>query len=119
LFSSASRVPGGLLAREPWGRDQLCYQRWPWVTLLDRLDSDGPIVRDLGQQWVVMVAAQWNENFRERMGQVTGRTDNGVKDPVFADINRMRNDIIHHGGIASQRNTGRCEELCRSARCSS
>jgi hypothetical protein len=31
--------------------------------------------------------------------------------PCLADINRMRNDVIHRGRIASRRNTGRCEVL--------
>ena len=34
-----------------------------------------------------------------------------MKDPAMADIGRMRNDVIHHVGIASKRNTGRCEVL--------
>ena len=36
---------------------------------------------------------------------------NDVTDPAMADINRMRNDIVHHRGIATVRNSGRCEVL--------
>jgi hypothetical protein len=34
-----------------------------------------------------------------------------VKFATFADVCRMRNDTVHHRGIATKRNTGRCEVL--------
>jgi hypothetical protein len=87
------------------------YQRWPLRSLLDRLDADGPVVRQLGQQWVVMVASQWNDHYRARIADAHGVAKNDIAEPVMADINRMRNDIIHHRGLATAANTGRCEVL--------
>jgi hypothetical protein len=85
------------------------YQSWQIRTLKERLSPDGPVVRALGQQWVVMVASEWNDNFRPRIATAMGVEKNEVKDAAMADINRMRNDVIHHKGIATAKNTGRCE----------
>lgn len=85
------------------------YQRWPILSMSRRLDGDGPVVGDLGRQWVVMVASQWNDHFRRRYAEANGVPKNEFRDAGLADINRMRNDIVHHRGIASVANTGRCE----------
>jgi hypothetical protein len=58
-----------------------------------------------------MVASLWNDHFRERLAAAKGIAKNEVEDPFLADINRMRNDIVHHGGVATARNSGRCEVL--------
>jgi hypothetical protein len=93
-------------------RDEgLAYQRWPIASAADRLGPNGSVVRDLGQQWVVMVAAQWNDHYRRRIADALGIERNDVVEPVMADINRLRNDILHHRGVATSGNAGRCEVL--------
>jgi hypothetical protein len=88
------------------------WQAWPLKTMVERLGPDGPVVRSIGQQWVVSVAAQWNENYRQQFADAEGLADkNEIKEPIMADLNRMRNDILKHRGIATRRNTGRCEQL--------
>jgi hypothetical protein len=96
---------------DPNSTEGFAYQRWRLDELPDQLDADGPIVRAIGQQWVVMVAAQWNDHYRERLADAKSVEKNEVADPYLADLNRMRNDIIHHRGIATSRNTGRCEQF--------
>jgi hypothetical protein len=96
---------------DPNSAQGFSYQRWRLDTLPQRLGPEGDVVRALGQQWVVMVASQWNDHYRKRIADALGVKTNEVADPILADINRMRNDILHHRGIATARNTGRCEVL--------
>jgi hypothetical protein len=94
---------------DPNTANGFAFQRWPIHSLLERLDGDGPVIGDLGRQWLVMVASQWNDHFRRRFADVNRVALRDVKDAGMADINRMRNDIIHHRAIATEANTGRCE----------
>jgi hypothetical protein len=96
---------------DPNSAQGFAYQRWRLDTLADRLDGNGPVARDLGQQWIVMVAAHWNDHYRQRIANALGIAKNEVADPVMADLNRMRNDVVHHRGVATAKNTGRCEVL--------
>lgn len=54
-----------------------------------------------------MVGALWNEEFRGRCAMAN--ESESFDDPGMGDINKMRNDIVHHGAVATSRNTGRCE----------
>jgi hypothetical protein len=96
---------------DPNDPEGFAYQRWKYDGLEDRLAPDGPVSRILGQQWVVLVASLWNDHYRGRLAEAKGIPKNDVRDPFLADINRMRNDIVHHRGIATAQNTGRCEAL--------
>ncbi len=95
----------------PNSQEGLAYQRWSIRTLAERLAPEGPVVQALGQQWIVMVASKWNDHFRALIAKALGIEKNELKDAAMADINRMRNDIVHHRGIATKGNTGRCEVL--------
>lgn len=86
------------------------YQSWRIQDLPAHLDPDGPVFRALGQQWLVMVVAQW-EHYRKRLADAEGVETSEVEDAVLADLTRMRNDVVHHRGIATQHNTGRCERV--------
>jgi hypothetical protein len=82
---------------DPNTSEGFAYQRWSLHELPAQLDAGGPVVRALAQQWIVMVASQWNEHYRQRLADAKGIPKNDVKDPYLADVNRMRNDVIHHG----------------------
>jgi hypothetical protein len=106
------RGPGAMLFMghgDPNTADGFTWQSWEILSVPERLAEDGPVVRDLGRQWVVMVASQWNDVYRRRFAAASGVDLNEVKDAGMADINRIRNDIVHHDGIATARNCGRCE----------
>jgi hypothetical protein len=90
--------------------DGVAHLRWRFADLPSHLDPEiGTIPRALGQQWIVMVATEWGEHYRRRFAAAEGVDVKAIKDAGMADITRMRNDVIHHHGIASTRNTGRCE----------
>jgi hypothetical protein len=42
---------------------------------------------------------------------VQGVALNDIADPFLGDLNKMRNDVVHHYGVATRENTGRCEKL--------
>lgn len=96
---------------DPNSGESFYWQKWPLATIGERLGPDGPVIRSIGQQWVVGVATQWNEHFRRKFAEAEGVELNEIKDPLMADLNRMRNDILHHRGTATGKNTGRCESL--------
>jgi hypothetical protein len=94
---------------DPNSSEAITWQSWEIVSMPVRLAPGGPVIRDLGRQWIVMVASQWNDVFRKRFATADAIALNDVKDAGMADINRIRNDIVHHDGIATARNCGRCE----------
>jgi hypothetical protein len=93
---------------DPNTGDGFHWQKWPLNSTPERLGPDGPVIRSIGQQWVAALAAQWNEDFRARFATALGMETNEVIDPAMGDMNKLRNDILHHRGIATQRNAGRC-----------
>lgn len=95
---------------DPNEADTLGYQRWRIGDVAERLAEDGPVARDLGMQWAVMVAAQW-ESYRQKIADVQGVERNVITDQLMADVAYMRNDVVHHRGIATKQNCGRCKVL--------
>jgi hypothetical protein len=85
------------------------FLRWPALTLPQRLAAQGPVARDVGQQWLITVAAHWNDHFRGRLAEANRIKKSEFKEPGLADITKMRNDVLHHRGVATAANTGRCE----------
>ena len=82
------------------------WQRWQLNQIPDLLDPDLPVFRSIGQQWVVTLVAQWNEHFRQLFADALGLKVEQVVDPAMGDMNKLRNDILHHRGIATDRNAG-------------
>lgn len=67
----------------------------------------GPAHALLGQQWIVYVFARWEEEYRQRLSDAMGLAS--VKElvvPAFGDLRKFRNDIVHHGGVATRHNSG-------------
>jgi len=95
----------------PKDPDKFGYMKWKIKTIPERLAQDGPVAQRIGQQWAVLIHTQWEHNFRPRFAEAADIEKNDVKEPLMADIGRMRNDIIHHHGKATKKNCGRCEVL--------
>jgi len=90
------------------------FHQWAQADLLDNLDQRGLAARQIGHQWLTQVHHGWDDDhygFRARLAVARGLEKDDVKDPLFGDLNKMRNDVIHHRGIAQARNTGKCEHL--------
>jgi len=52
--------------------------------------------------------ALWDDEYRPRLAAIHGRTKNEEKYDLFGDLRRLRNDTVHHRGIATVEETGKC-----------
>jgi hypothetical protein len=119
MFESGEFMPDNLTEdstlffgnSDPNSPDGLAYSHFKIKDLADKFSPDGPIVRDLGQQWLVMVYAEWNDHFRPRFAAAEGVELSDIQDQVFGDLRRIRHDIVHHHGIATEGWTGKTEVL--------
>jgi hypothetical protein len=71
----------------------------------------GPVETMLGQQWIVFVFSGWEEDYRRRLAGALARPPNDLRFPLLGDLRLLRNDVVHHHGIATAGNAGRCEVL--------
>jgi hypothetical protein len=91
--------------RDPVG---LNYSRWRLGDLPALLATGGVVMAQISQQWVVAVYTEWEEHYRARL-TVEGGASEPLRLHAFGDLRHFRNDIVHHRGVATKNNTGRCE----------
>lgn len=84
---------------------------WKLSRLFREIASDGAVVNQLSQQWIVFFYAKWEDHFRKRLAAAHGCKPEQVLVPLFGDLRRIRNDVVHAQGFASAEHTGRCEVL--------
>jgi hypothetical protein len=71
----------------------------------------GPVETMLGQQWIVFAFSAWEEGYRRRLADALDCPLDDLRVPLLGDLRLLRNDVVHHRGIASARNAGRCKVL--------
>jgi len=91
------------------GREPKRVQVWRLDELQHRLAPDGPVAQFMSDQWVSSVYQQWEEVLRPQAAALLELSSNDVKIPILGDLRRLRDDVVHHRGVASTKNTGRCE----------
>lgn len=94
----------------PQDGDSVTYARWRLGDLPEALAEGGPMMAVISQQWAISVFTDWDVRYRKRITEAMG-ADKLLNLPEFGDLRHFRNDIVHHRGVASERNTGRCEVL--------
>ena len=77
--------------------------------LLEGSQKGGAFDRLLGQLWLVATCTVWEKRFRPDIARAMGRSANELTSEVFGDLTKLRNDVVHHGGIVS--NATRCRVL--------
>jgi len=87
------------------------YGRLKRSEVLGQVVLGGPVDILLGQQWVVYVFTAWEHGFRPRLAAAHGCEASELTYPLFGDLRLLRNDVVHHHGIATAEWTGRCEVL--------
>jgi hypothetical protein len=87
------------------------YATWTVRDLPERLSDGGSVAAAASQQWIVYVFTQWEHEYRPRLAAALGISKDEVVVPLMGDIRLLRNDVVHHRGIATSDNTGKCEEL--------
>jgi hypothetical protein len=85
------------------------YASWRLSEARSRVEDQVP--RTLSQHWVVAFFALWEHGFRPALAAAHGCDASELVHPVFGDLRHMRNDVVHHHGIATPENTGKCELL--------
>jgi hypothetical protein len=85
------------------------YTRWKLSEARVQLARSGPVEQRLSQQWIVYTYTAWEHGYRARLEAAHGYESGRLKVPLFGDLRRLRNDVVHHLGVATQENSGRCE----------
>lgn len=96
---------------DPSDPETRAYQRWRIDSIPGRLAEGGPVAEQLGQQWAVLIYAQWEHNFRPRLAEALGVEVGDVRDDLMGDIRHIRHDILHHAGVGTGDHCGRCKVL--------
>ncbi len=92
----------------PASPESVAYSKWRLGDLPELLGEGGSVATRISQQWVISVYAEWEEHYRGRISEAMGLSE-PLKRPPFGDLRLFRNDIVHHRGIATAENSGRCE----------
>jgi hypothetical protein len=93
------------------GEESRLLAQWRMSAARKRAEPGGPVQTKLGHQWVVFVYSLWEHEYRLRLAAARGRAASEERYPLLGDIRRLRNDIVHHHGVATLANTGKCEVL--------
>lgn len=83
---------------------------YSYVTLSEltaAANPGGTTASTLSQQWIVSSFHAWEDNHRPAFARMCGVDTNDILSPIMGDLRNLRNDIIHHHGIASTANTGK------------
>jgi len=95
----------------PQERPSDAFAVWPRSLLASRLAPEGVAARQAGHQWVVHVFSMWEHGYRPRLAAARGVDTDDVKIPVLGDLRLIRNDVVHHRGIATADSSGKCQQL--------
>jgi hypothetical protein len=97
-----------LSSGDPRDPASLNYSKWRLGDLPALLATGGVVMAQISQQWAVAVFTEWEEHYRARLTAASGASE-PLRLSAFGDLRRFRNDIVHHRGVATKENTGRCE----------
>jgi len=89
------------------------YLMWNNRVLVDeKLGRDGAFAVQLSNSWIISLVAAWEYRFRQEIAALLKLpTRNDLTSDEMGDLTLMRNDIVHHHGVATTNNCGRCRSL--------
>jgi hypothetical protein len=85
--------------------------QWRMSAARTQVEPGGPVQTKLGHQWIVFFYSLWEHMYRPRLAAARGRAASEERYPLLGDMRKLRNDVVHHHGVATLANTGRCEVL--------
>ena len=85
------------------------HSQWRLSEVRQQLADGGPVEQRLGRQWIVYVYTAWDNEYRPRLERARGLEKDALKVPLMGDFRRLRNDVVHHRGIATKKNAGKCK----------
>lgn len=86
---------------------------WRRSDLESAARKDGWLREWLTDAWIALIFARWEGHYRPAFAATHGIEPSRVNSVVVGDIRLMRNDVIHHRGIATAKNTGKCKIITR------
>lgn len=75
--------------------------------------ADGWLQEWLTHAWLALMFARWEAYYRPAFANANGVDQRQVRSDVIGDIRNLRNDVIHHRGIATAKNTGKCKVVTK------
>lgn len=78
--------------------------------LRERNEKDGLNYKTIGNLCLVLVYQFWEDNCRHKLENISELRKNAIQSPLWGDIGRLRNSIIHNNGIAID-NVNKCSIL--------
>lgn len=81
---------------------------WTKSRIESAAHEDGWMQQWLTQAWVTLVFARWEGYYRPAFAREHGVEARAVRSNVIGDLRHLRNDIVHHAGVATAGNTGKC-----------
>lgn len=75
--------------------------------------ADGWLQQWLTHAWLALMLARWEAHYRPAFAEAHGVDPKRVRSDVVGHIRNLRNDVIHHNGIATAKNTGKCKVLTK------
>lgn len=86
---------------------------WHKSELESAVAPQGWLQQITSQGWITATHSRWEFYYRPKIAKLFEVSVGSVLSDAMADINNLRNDIIHHGGKASKKNTGKNKVLTR------
>lgn len=87
------------------------HLRRPVKELRADLTPGGAVLNLLGCMWIVTLYTTWDTRFRRLLAEATSRSSRDIRWHAMGDLRRLRNDVVHHRGIATKAESGKCEIL--------
>lgn len=84
---------------------------WRKSQIEDAASTDGWLQEWLTHAWLALMFARWEAYYRPAFADANSVAQEQVRADVIGDIRNLRNDVIHHRGIATAKNTGKCKVL--------
>lgn len=75
--------------------------------------QDGWLQQWLTHAWLALMFARWEAYYRPAFAEANGVEKEQVRSDVIGDIRNLRNDVVHHRGLATKKNTGKCKILTK------
>lgn len=63
--------------------------------------------------WIALIYARWELFYRPEFARVSGAEKEAITCDVMGDLRHLRNDVAHHAGIATAKETGKCTVMTR------
>lgn len=86
---------------------------WSMTKIKEAGEPNGWLSQWLSDAWITLIFTRWEEHYRPSFAKIFGVERAHIHSDVMGEIRHLRNDIVHHNGIATKHNAGRCRILNR------